>query len=401
MLSSRTQQTQRLSSLRPVAARSQTMRRLSSAPDRDRRGQHGGAAQAAEALRGPGQPLDVRARVDVEHQFGYDFSSVRVHTDETAARASRGIGAVAYTAGTDIAFDTGRYAPHSPAGRALLAHELAHVAQQSLASHESEPEIAPAGGATEHEADRVAAVVASGGQLAGAVSAAGGEIQRSVGGVLGGIGLGIVGAVGLAAAAVGIELLARGSRGLNDHEKNEASKVFGASLNFGAVRLAESTLMTIGPGRPARTPGNTAYFPPGTLKQPEAQEKTSPPPDPGEYGRLMHWLIHEMTHTWQTQHGVSMWTKLKTALKGASVYVYDGESGLRKALADGKHFVDFNTEQQADICADYWAIREGYRSGDKGVYEPFIAEVKNGGLPVAPKPEYNDAPTPSGKTMMA
>jgi hypothetical protein len=401
MLSTRTQQTQRSSSLRPVAARTQTLRRLSSAPDRDRRG-HGGATQAVEALRGPGRPLDARARVDLEHQFGYDFSNVRVHTDEPAARASRGIGAVAYTSGTDIAFDTGRYAPHSPAGRALLAHELTHVAQQSHASPEGAPVIAPAGDAAEHEADHTAAVVASGGQLTGPVSASGAAIQRaSVGGVLGGIGLGIVGLVGLAAAAVGLEMLFRGSRGLNDHEKGEAQKVFGNSLNFGAVRLAESTLMTIG-GNIARTPGNTVYFPPGTLKKLEAQEKTTPPPDVNEYRRLMHWLIHETTHTWQTQHGVSMWTKLRTAMRGSghgAVYDYKGPDGLRKALAAGQHFVDFNTEQQADICADYWLAK--YDGGDVSAYLPFIAEVKNGGMPVAPRPEFNDAPMPSGETMMA
>jgi hypothetical protein len=209
-----------------------------------------------------------------------------------------------------------------------------------------------------------------------------------------------VGAVGLAAAAVGLEMLFRGSRGLNDHEKGEAQKVFGTSLNFGAVRLAESTLMTIG-GNIARTPGNTVYFPPGTLKSLEAQE-TATPADVNEYRRLMHWLIHETTHTWQTQHGVSMWTKLRTAMKGSghgAVYDYKGPAGLQKALAAGQHFVDFNTEQQADICADYWLAK--YDGGDVSAYEPFIAEVKNGGMPVAPRPEFNDAPTPSNKTMMA
>lgn len=402
MPSTRALQTHRPSSLRPVAARSQTLRRLASAPDRDRRGQHAGAAQAADALRTPGQALDARARADMEHQLGYDFSNVRVHTDEAAASASRGIGAVAYTAGTDIAFDTGRYSPHSPAGRALLAHELTHVAQQSHASPESAPQLAPAGGAAEHEADRAAAVVAGGGQLTGPVSAAGGAIQRaSVGGVLGGIGLGVVGLVAAAGAAVGLELLFRGSRGLNQHEMGEAQKVFGKSLNYGAVRLAESTLMTIG-GNIARTPGNTVYFPPGTLKELEAQEKTTPPPDVEKYKHYMHWLIHETTHTWQTQHGVSMWTKLRTAMKGhgsGPVYDYKGPDGLKKALAAGQHFVDFNTEQQASICADYWLAK--YEGGDVSAFEPFIAEVKNGGMPVAPRPEFNDAPTPSGKTMMA
>ena len=40
------------------------------------------------------------------------------------------IHADAYTAGDDIVFGAGRYAPHSESGRTILAHELAHVAQQ-------------------------------------------------------------------------------------------------------------------------------------------------------------------------------------------------------------------------------------------------------------------------------
>ncbi|MER5728400.1 DUF4157 domain-containing protein, partial [Streptomyces sp. NPDC002138] len=37
----------------------------------------------------------------------------------------------AYTVGRDLVFAAGRYAPHTRDGRRLLAHELAHVAQQS------------------------------------------------------------------------------------------------------------------------------------------------------------------------------------------------------------------------------------------------------------------------------
>ena len=399
MLAKRTAQTRQPSNLRPVAARSQTLRRLATASTHaDRRGPAASAVQAAEALKTPGQPLDARARAELEPRFGYDFSNVRVHTDEGAARASRSIGAAAYTAGTDIAFDSGRYAPHSTAGRALLAHELTHVAQQSHASLEGAPTIGPAGGAAEREADNAAAVVAGGGALAGPVSPAAGAIQRSALGIAGGVLGGLVGGALVGAA---IEILARGSRGLTDHERAEAKKVFGDSLNYGQVRVAESTVMTIGPDRPARTPGNTIYFPPGTLKNAAEHEKGTTPGDQAEYQRYLHWLIHEMTHTWQTQHGASLWTKLKTALKGPSIYNYDGPEGLKKASAEGKHFVDFNTEQQADICADYYAISEGFKSGDKSAYEPFIREVRRGGMPEAPKPEFNDGVMPSGPTKVA
>ena len=39
--------------------------------------------------------------------------------------------ALAYTVGRDVVFGTGRYSPGATAGRSLLAHELAHVVQQS------------------------------------------------------------------------------------------------------------------------------------------------------------------------------------------------------------------------------------------------------------------------------
>src|SRR5262249_22765202 len=43
----------------------------------------------------------------------------------------------AYTYGRDIVFNQGEFAPESATGRSLLAHELAHVAQQaSAARHE-------------------------------------------------------------------------------------------------------------------------------------------------------------------------------------------------------------------------------------------------------------------------
>ena len=60
-----------------------------------------------------------------------DFSQVRVHTDATAAESARAVDALAYTVGEHVVFGDGQYAPGTSAGRALLAHELVHVLQQS------------------------------------------------------------------------------------------------------------------------------------------------------------------------------------------------------------------------------------------------------------------------------
>ena len=83
-----------------------------------------------EVLRSPGQSLDTSTRSFMEARFGHDFSRVRVHTDARADESARGVNAVAYTVGQRIAFASGAYAPGTPVGRRLLAHELTHVLQQ-------------------------------------------------------------------------------------------------------------------------------------------------------------------------------------------------------------------------------------------------------------------------------
>jgi len=81
-------------------------------------------------LRSPGQSLDSSTRSFMEARFGHDFSRVRVHTDARANASADGVNAFAYTVGQNIAFRAGAYAPGTPSGQRLLAHELAHVVQQ-------------------------------------------------------------------------------------------------------------------------------------------------------------------------------------------------------------------------------------------------------------------------------
>jgi outer membrane protein OmpA-like peptidoglycan-associated protein len=93
-----------------------------------------------------GKALEAGTRAFFERRFEHDFSRVRVHADAAAAQSARTAAAAAYTVGRDIVFGAGMYRPHSHAGQALLAHELAHVVQQrhpsgaaaSTTAHESE-----------------------------------------------------------------------------------------------------------------------------------------------------------------------------------------------------------------------------------------------------------------------
>ncbi|MGH6871320.1 MAG: eCIS core domain-containing protein [Rhizomicrobium sp.] len=77
---------------------------------------------------GSGEPLPPLLRGFFERRLDHDFSGVRVHRGPAAEDSARSLGARAYTHGRDIVFGAGAYAPARVPG--LLAHELAHVAQQ-------------------------------------------------------------------------------------------------------------------------------------------------------------------------------------------------------------------------------------------------------------------------------
>lgn len=80
---------------------------------------------------GRGARLEPELQRDMDRGFGADFSTVRVHHDAESDRLNRQMQARAFTTGTDVFFRAGEYDPSSVDGRHLVAHELAHVVQQS------------------------------------------------------------------------------------------------------------------------------------------------------------------------------------------------------------------------------------------------------------------------------
>jgi hypothetical protein len=111
-----------------------------------------------ETLHAAGQSLDGATLASMEAHFGHDFSRVRVHTDAQAGGSARAVNALAYTVGRHIVFGPGQFAPGTPAGRRLLAHELTHVVQQQDASLAAAGDLAigDAGTAEERAAERMA-----------------------------------------------------------------------------------------------------------------------------------------------------------------------------------------------------------------------------------------------------
>ena len=79
---------------------------------------------------GGGERLDPATAQTMSTRFGEDFSDVRIHQGGNAAESARAVNAHAYTIGSDVVFDSGKYDPSSPAGQRTLAHELTHVIQQ-------------------------------------------------------------------------------------------------------------------------------------------------------------------------------------------------------------------------------------------------------------------------------
>ncbi|WP_083861103.1 eCIS core domain-containing protein [Halobiforma nitratireducens] len=81
-----------------------------------------------------GKQLNQPLQRTFEERMDADFSSVRIHTGTKAAEAAEAIDAKAFTCGNDIVFNSGEFDPESPDGQHLLAHELAHVKQQTGAA---------------------------------------------------------------------------------------------------------------------------------------------------------------------------------------------------------------------------------------------------------------------------
>lgn len=150
----------------------------------------------------------------MEARFKHDFSGVRVHTDARATASAKSMGALAYTYGEDIFFDSSSFRPNTPQGLTLIAHELSHVVQQSrhpLPLNE-ELRIEPETSSAEVEADRMALAVVTPGPVAEKPSARSRGLNRGAGwAVLGGVIGAVVGLLGLLAGPIGLIAVAAGA----------------------------------------------------------------------------------------------------------------------------------------------------------------------------------------------
>jgi hypothetical protein len=267
------------------------------------------------AVGGGGRPLEMTVRQDMEQRLGHDFSRVRIHTDVQAHESAHELAARAYTVGRDVVFGAGQFAPATPDGRRLLAHELTHIVQQSKM----------AGGAPRVQRDledwaKTQERLENYRQLAEAR-----HINTS-------------------------------PRKLTSTEKAAAQRVFGSSLDTSEVVISEGGVMTL--GGYARTLPNRIHFPNGSFTRSD----------------FLPYLIHELTHVWQYQRGAEIPGMIYEAVVG--IYDYGGETALRQAWEAGKAFDEFTTEQQGDILSDYYTRL--VNGDDVSAYQGYIDQVRTG-----------------------
>lgn len=90
----------------------------------------GNLEEALNSSKGQGEKMDSSTLGEMNNSFGTDFSGVHIHTGSNAIQMSQDLGAQAFTHGSDVYFNQGKYDPSSKEGKHLLAHELTHTVQQ-------------------------------------------------------------------------------------------------------------------------------------------------------------------------------------------------------------------------------------------------------------------------------
>ena len=121
-------------------------------------------------------------------------------------------------------------------------------------------------------------------------------------------------------------------RFLTDGEKNMARSVFAESLKLEGIRVVAHRLIL---PNYAMSPNGHIYFNLKNWSDDFSKEGLG----------TQSWLIHELTHVWQIQQGISVIRK--AMLNRRYRYVFE----------HGKQFLSYGVEQQAQMVQDYYIRR--------------------------------------------
>lgn len=127
------------------------------------------------------------------------------------------------------------------------------------------------------------------------------------------------------------------ARNLTPGEIAEARTCLTNHLNYGSVRVHNTPWFFLQPENTAMSPDGHVYFHPEDHR---ADFSTNP--------GLMAWLIHELTHCWQSQTG--QWVMLR------GIYERNYRYGTLTARSS---YAGFNIEQQASIVEDLYRVQHG------------------------------------------
>ena len=145
------------------------------------------------------------------------------------------------------------------------------------------------------------------------------------------------------------------ARLLTPGEQAYAVSIFGNSIDYTRVRVHNTGFTIFQDDHTAVTPNGEVYFPAAVYRNDFST-------DVGNAG----WLIHELTHVWQYQHGTNV------IVQGILHRDYDYGS----LTGSNRSFASFHIEQQASIVADYFYLTHGARpirgSGTAADYERVI-----------------------------
>jgi hypothetical protein len=159
---------------------------------------------------------------------------------------------------------------------------------------------------------------------------------------------------------------------LTEQETDAGKSVLGAeSISYSSVRVAQNRLLKI----IFKFNGGRAFTTFHTINLPET----------GGHARAnLDIIVHELTHVYQYERvgSIYIWQALRA--QQTNGYSYGGWQQLPEDRNNGKHYRDYNREQQGQIAQDYYnkVVKAGMPVNDpvRQAYEPFIIELRNGDL---------------------
>jgi len=159
---------------------------------------------------------------------------------------------------------------------------------------------------------------------------------------------------------------------LTKTEIDAASTVFGRGpIRYDAVRVAQGGLLRL-IFRLNRRRAFTTFH---TVNLPSSS---------GHSRSHLDIVVHELTHVFQFEVAGSIYIWEAIRAQRTIGYVYGEWQQLQRDWSNGRHFRDYNREQQGQIAQDYYTevVGMGRPPQDpiRQAYEPFITELRNGDL---------------------